>query len=358
MTTLNEDQRLCDLLVRHAWAYGPDDDAPRWGRIRFFMDGRTDEYGHPNEQRWSVEHGTLTLQTDSGQPSGHFILAAAGTRPALIGRPVENPHLRYRLDHIDPLAGVDVSRRHLLVEARMHAPDGPLLVIFNSTGFSCDESGGVRWEYYRSTDTLGLDTLRFAEQGQPCFRYLNKIEEIHAWLRFAINRRRLVILAGNSSGGYAAMRFGQFVASSWPGCQVETIAFNPVVAFAPKHRAHLLNTVPSRMLAPTIEYEVFALLPHDLITDLNLLLLGSSLSNIRHTLVFDSGNPAQAYHADLLRGFPRVEHRPYALDMRHGYGIERMQQLGLMAEILRERLSAHYSISNSPSAQPSWAAAD
>lgn len=337
--TVAEDRELCDLLVRHAWAYGLDSDAPRWGRICFFMDGRTDEYKHPNERRWSVEGGTLTLRTEDGRPSGHFALDAAGARPALIGRPVENPHLRYRLDAIDPLAGVDVSRRHLLVESRVHAPDGPLLVVFNSVGFSCDESGGVRWEYYRSTDGLGLDTLRFAEQARPCFFYLNKIDEIHAWLRFAAGGRRHVVLAGNSSGGYAAMRFGEFVAASWPGCRVETIAFNPVVAFAPERRAHLSNTVASPMLAPTIEHEVFASLPHGRATDLDLL-LDRSLANVRHTLVFDSGNPADAYHAGLLRGFPQVEQRPCSLGMRHGHGIERMQQLGIMAEILQERLPA------------------
>ena len=322
-----------ELLARKAWRFGPLGIDAFYAGMRFLADGRIFDYPSPNEQLWRLEGETLVLLSAEGVPTnrvGGFRRiggAIRGTGPYL-GR----DDLVHRLESIDFLSGLDTRTCSLRVEATLGDGTGPLLVVFNCLvrGFT---AAPVVWDYYGLTRALDVDHCRFAERPGPGLWYLDKAARIRTTLAALAAGRRHVVLAGCSSGGYAALRFGTWLAAERPDCRVETVACNPQTVHAFRHRHHLRSTVAPALLPEMIEDDLLAAFGGEADVELDRLVRPSG-GNARHVVLYDSGNPAEAYQVEQVCGLPGVEARPRHLGVGHVEGIGRMElHDGLMATV-------------------------
>jgi acetyltransferase-like isoleucine patch superfamily enzyme len=61
------------LMTQDVWILAVADTIPRrWVRIQFLPDGGIDLFDHPNQRRWAIADGRLTLFSDKGAPTVRF----------------------------------------------------------------------------------------------------------------------------------------------------------------------------------------------------------------------------------------------------------------------------------------------
>ena len=339
-----------DALGEQVWEYGPADAPVIWGSMRFVLDsvpdaalgvgGRIVGFNHPNERRWSLNDGVLTLLNDDHTPTSRFdSFTSIEDRFTLLG-----PHLLenggvHRLRAIVPRLAWPEETPRLAVREHLTDPARPLVVIFNSMGNPLGERGAVRWEYFRFTADPTVDYIRFAEPSKPATWYLRTDALVREALRRAASGRRRVILAGNSSGGYAAIRFGHWMADAELAAEVRTISVNPQTAHGLPHRLHLWAREWDHFLPATIDDDVLKLANR---TDVDLASLPATGNRrvARHLIIYDCDNPVECYYAKLLANRPEVQLRGLPLGMSHVRGISEMERRQVMKTALREAVDA------------------
>lgn len=357
-----------ETLLDQAWEYGPAHDTAAgslvvcdpvvWGTLRFApesladatvpgMHGRIFGFGHPNERRWSLVDGTLSLLRDDLLPTSRF------DRCAMIeGRlTLQGPHLLengglHQLRATAPLTAWPEPNARLVIEKRLRDPSRPLVVIFNSMGNPLDEKDLVRWEYFHFTADPAIDFLRFAEPLEPASWYLRAHRQIRQALLDASAGRPRIILAGNSSGGYAAIRFGQWLGRLGLSRDIRSISVNPQTAHSLPHRLHLWAREWDHFLPATIRDDVLKLTGRSDV-DLAPFLAAarrSRFSSVRHSVFYDCDNPVESYYVGLIAGQSGVRLHGLPLGMSHERGIAEMERRGVMKTALREAVDA----------SPSW----
>ena len=339
-----------DALWQQVWEYGPADSPVIWGSMRFApesvpeatygLGGRIFGFNHPNERRWSLRDGVLTLMNDDRKPTSRFeTFASIEDRLTLIG-----PHLlenggAHRLRAAVPLLTWSEETPRLAMREHLTDASRPLIVIFNSMGNPLGENGAVRWEYFRFTADPAVDYIRFAEPLKPAAWYLRTDGLVREALRRAASGRQRVILAGNSSGGYAAIRFGHWMADTELAAEVRTISVNPQTAHGLPHRLHLWAREWDHFLPATIDDDVLKLTGH-VDVDLASLPVARDRRVARHLIFYDSDNPVECYYTDLLANRPGVQLRGLPLGMSHVRGIAEMERRHVMKRALREAVDA------------------
>ncbi len=339
-----------DALSRQVWEYGPADSSVIWGKMRLVpaslpdgtdgTGGRVFGFNHPNERRWSLAGDVLTLLNDDGKPTTRFdSLTKTQDRLTWTG-----PHLlehggSHWLRAVVPVLEWSEQIPRLAIRERLTDPARPLVVIFNSMGNPLGEDGATRWEYFRFTMNPLLDYIRFAEPLAPATWYLRTDELVREALRRAASGRTRIILAGNSSGGYAAIRFGQWMADNELAAEVHTISVNPQTAHGLPHRLHLWAREWDQFLPATIDDDVLTLTGR---TDVDLASLPAARCRrvARHLIFYDSDNPVECYYVRLLASRPGVQLRGLPLGMSHVRGIAEMERRHVMKTALREALDA------------------
>ena len=339
-----------EALGEQVWEYGPADAPVIWGSMRFVPDGlpnaahaaggRVFGFNHPNERRWSLDDGVLTLLDDDRRPTSRFeCFASIEDRFILTG-----PHLLenggvHQLRAIVPQLVWPEEMPRLAVRERLTDPSRPLVVIFNSMGNPLGENGAVRWEYFRFTADPKVDYVRFAEPLKPAAWYLRTDALVREALRRAASGRWRVILAGNSSGGYAAIRFGHWMADAELAPEIHTISVNPQTAHSLPHRLHLWAREWDHFLPATIADDVLKLTGR---TDVDLASLPATRCRrvARHLIIYDCDNPVECYYAELLTNRPGVQLRGLPLGMSHVRGIAEMERRQVMKNALREAVDA------------------
>ncbi len=302
--------------------------------------GRIFGFNHPNERRWRLEDGLLTLLNDDRKPTSRFdTLSSIDDRLVLTG-----PHLLehgglHQLRAAAALQSWPQLMPRLAVREHLSDASRPLVVIFNSMGNPLGEDGAVRWEYFRFTADPNVDYIRFAEPLKPATWYLRTDELIRRALRRAISGRPRVVLAGNSSGGYAAIRFGHWMADAEMAAEVRTISVNPQTAHGLTHRLHLWAREWDHFLPATIDDGVLKLTGS---TDIDLASLPVNRDRrvARHLIFYDSDNPVERYYAELLASRPGVQLHGLPLGMSHVRGIAEMERRHIMKKALREAVDA------------------
>ncbi len=342
-----------ELLYRHRWEYGPAASGVVWGTLRFAPaslpplpegeHGRIFGYGHPNERRWRFADGALVLMSDHRLATNRFDeeLVIDG-RTTLRGRHLLEHGGVHELRAVSELSAWPEPDIRLAIDKRLNDASRPLVVIFNSMGNPLEEDGSVRWEYYRFTADPAIDFLRFAEPLKPASWYLRADPLVREALREAAAGRRRVILAGNSSGGYAAIRFGQWMTDARLVPEVRTIAVNPQTAHTLPHRLHLWGREWDHFLPATIDDDVLRLTGR---ADVDLAdILASAprrrFRTVKHTVLFDSDNPVECYYTGLISNQPDVQVRSMPIGMSHVRGIHEMELRGVMKTMLREAVDA------------------
>ncbi len=238
-----------------------------------------------------------------------------------------------------PLLRWSEETPRLAIRERLTDLARPLVVIFNSMGNPLGKNGAVRWEYFRFTADAMVDYIRFAEPLRPAAWYLRTDRLVREALRRAVSGRRRVILAGNSSGGYAAIRFGHWMADTELAAEVRTISVNPQTAHGLSHRLHLWAREWDHFLPATIDDDVLALTGRADV-DLASLPVARHRRVARHLIFYDSDNPVECYYAGLLADRPGVELRGLPLGMSHVRGIAEMERRHVMKKALREAVDA------------------
>ena len=339
-----------DALRELVWEYGPAGSSVVWGSMRFVPQsvpdatattrGRIVGFNHPNERRWSFDDGVLTLLNDDGKPTSRFdCLTSIEDRLTLTG-----PHLLehggvHQLRAVVPLLAWPEEMPRLAIRERLVEASRPLVVIFNSMGNPLGKNGAIRWEYFRFTVDPAVDFMRFAEPLKPATWYLRTDELVRRALRRAASGRSRVILAGNSSGGYAAIRFGHWMADAGLAAEVRTISVNPQTAHTLPHRLHLWAREWDHFLPATIDDDVLKLTGRADV-DLATLPITHRRRVARHLLFYDCDNPVERYYAQLLAARPGVQLRGLPLGMSHVRGIAEMERRHVMKTALREAVDA------------------
>lgn len=339
------------VLSEHAWEYGPADAPVVWGTLRFppaslpdparGAHGRIFGYYHPNERRWSLAGEALTLLDHDRVETNRFdSCAIIDDRLTLRG-----PHLLpdgglHQLRAAAPLTAWPEQTARLAISERLTDPSRPLVVIFNSMGnpLDADADDAVRWEYFRFTSDPAIDFLRFAEPLEPAAWYLRTDPQVRAALSRAAVGRQRIILAGNSSGGYAAIRFGQWMADAGLAPEIRTIAVNPQTAHSLPHRLHLWAREWDHFLPTTIQDDVLHLSGRTDVDLAPILAAGRRrrFAAARHTVFYDSDNPVEAYYIGLIADQPGVRLCALPLGMSHVTGINEMEHRGVMRTALRQ----------------------
>jgi hypothetical protein len=355
LRNLTPDQ-LCGL----GWQYGPAVDSTVWGTLRFSpaapwpdmaAEGRISGFRHPNERRWRLSGGFLLLMNEAGRVTNRFdrMEAAADGQPVLFGQHVLEGGGAHRLHAVAPLRTWPARPAPLSSVRRLSNPARPLLVIFNSLGNPVKPDGRVRWEYRALAADPRIDVLRFAEPAAPASWFLRPEATVRAALAAAAAGRPRVALMGNSSGGYAAIRFGHWLHGTGLVPDVRTVSANPQTAHSPPVRRHLLVRDWDGFLPTLMDDDVLRLLGRD---DLDLAPLltppARPRSRVEHLVLFDADNPAERFYAGLIAGRPGVVLRPVALGLSHPRGIGEIARQGLMGQAVDAALHAP-----SPP-QPGW----
>jgi hypothetical protein len=347
-----------EALGEQSWEYGPADSSVIWGSMRFAPEsvpqavagarGRIFGFNHPNERRWRLANGVLTLFNDDRVATSRFDWCGImDDRLTLRGPHLKNDGGLHQLQAVVPLTAWPQETARLAIEERFTDLSRPLVVLFNSMGHPLGESGTARWEYYRFTADPGIDYLRFAEPLKPAAWYLRTDAQVRQALARAAAGRQRVILAGNSSGGYAAIRFGQWMADAGLAPEIRTIAVNPQTAHSLPHRLHLWARDWDHFIPNTIDDDVLKLTGRTDV-DLGPLLAAGRrrFAQVRHLVFYDSDNPVEAYYVGLISGQPGVRLHGLPLGMPHARGINEMEHRGVMRKALREAVDA----------PPSWRA--
>ncbi len=338
------------LLYTRRWAYGPADGSVVWGdTLRFapatlprrhpIFEGRIAGYGDRNERFWELGAGGLTLLDADMRPTSRLDhVGLVGGEPAITG-----PHLlagggMHRLLALPQRLAWPADVLPLRILPRLSDPRRPLLVLFNSLGNPLQRDGFVRWEYRRATADPSVDFLRLAETAQPSTWFLRNEAFIRRMLAAAAAGRPRVVLAGNSSGGYAALRQGLWMAQQGLAPDVRTLSVNPQTALSLGHRLRLWSREWDHMLPTSIEDDVLALTGcrHP---DLR---AGTVCRGCRvsHDVWYDADNPAECAHVGRIAGLPGLRRHPMPLGRVHKDGIHVMEQRGIMARAIRVALEA------------------
>lgn len=353
-----------ETLLDHVWEYGPAEDKTSndpavsdpvvWGKLRFAPEGLPDAnvpgvhgrifgFGHPNERRWSLVDGTLSLLRDDLKPTSRF------DRCAMIeGRlTLKGPHLLdngglHRLRAVEALTAWPDADARLVIERRLEDPSRPLVVIFNSMGNPVGENNAVRWEYFRFTADPAIDFLRFAEPLEPASWYLRAHAQVRQALLDASAGRPRIILAGNSSGGYAAIRFAQWLAGLGLVPDVRSISVNPQTAHSLPHRLHFWAREWDHFLPATIRDDVLRLTGRNDIDLAPLLAVRRRrrFTSVQHRVFYDCDNPVENYYIGLIAGQPGVRLHGMPLGMSHVRGVTELERRGVMKTALREAVDA------------------
>ena len=345
-----------ELLGRHGWEYGPADFPVVWGTLRFppaslpdaaqGPHGRIFGYYHANERRWRLTDDALILSDGDRVETNRFDRCET-----IEGRlTLRGPHLLpngglHQLRAVAPLDAWPEAAARLATSERLGDPSRPLVVIFNSMGnpldadadADSDATRAVRWEYFRFTADPAIDFLRFAEPLEPAAWYLRTDAQVRAALSRAAAGRQRIILAGNSSGGYAAIRFGQWMADAGLAPEIRTIAVNPQTAHSLPHRLHLWAREWDHFLPTTIEDDVLQLVGRSDVDLAAILAAGRRrrFAAARHTVFYDCDNPVEAYYVGLIADQPGVRLHGLPLGMSHVTGINEMERRGVMKAALR-----------------------
>jgi hypothetical protein len=352
-----------ETLLEQAWEYGPaQDDAVGssvagdpivWGTLRFAPEslpnakmpgahGRIFGFGHPNERRWSLVDGVLSLLRDDLLPTSRFDRCTT-----IDGRlTLQGPHLLengglHQLRAVAPLTAWPEPAR-LAIERRLADPSRPLVVIFNSMGNPLGENDAVRWEYFRFTADPAIDFLRFAEPLEPASWYLRVHRQVRQALVDASSGRPRIIVAGNSSGGYAAIRFGQWLARLGLSPDIRSISVNPQTAHSLPQRLHLWAREWDHFLPATMRDDVLKLTGR---SDVDLAPYLAAVrrrrfTSVQHSVFYDCDNPVENYYVGLIADQPGVRLHGMPLGMSHVQGIAEMERRDVMKTALREAVDA------------------
>ena len=328
-----------DLLCRTSWEFCPGDHDAVLGVMRFVPGGRIFGYDHPNERSWVFAENVLSLFDDRNQCTSRFDrIEWTGSRLTMYSHPRhghDGQSFRLRQRHL--LAGYNQHLEALHAKERLVDLRRPLIVLFNSGG-NPYMGRAVVWEYLLTTADASVDYLRLAERSEPSSWYLKTAEKVKARIRAAALGRRKIILAGASSGGYAAIRFGEWLAEEGFVEQVVSLSVNPQTVHSLAHRQFFWAHNWDHFLPPTIDDETLDFLRIKDI-DLDGLIGRNRKIPARHVVFYDSGNPAEEYYALRIGGCPSVELNPVSLGLPHALGIQEMERQGIMHRAVQTELN-------------------
>lgn len=337
------------LLYTRRWAYGPADGAVVWGNtLRFApatlprhdaVEGRISGYGDPNERFWRLDAGALTLLDADWRPTSRLDrVSLIDGEPAITGPHLINRGGTHRLLAMPQRLAWPADVLPLRILPRLSDRRRPLLVIFNSMGDPLQWDGFVRWAYRRATADPTIDFLRLAETAQPHSWYLRDETFIRRTLAAAAAGRPRVVLAGNSSGGYAALRSGLWMAEQGLAPDIRTLTVNPQTALSLAHRLRLWSRAWDHLLPASIEDDVLALTGcRD--PDLRARPVRRFV-RLRHDVWYDADNPAECAHVRRVAGLPGLQTHPVPVGGVHKDGIFAMERHGIMVGAIRAALEA------------------
>ena len=300
-------------LIPSLWHFGRHNDGA-WlsQRARFLPDGRIVGVAGTNEARWRLEDGALFLTGQDGTDTTRLDRwETIARRRVLTGPFLLRPDVQHVLlpNHAD-----------LQTVRWLRDPTRPVLVIFNNVGAPFD-GVDTRWALFRFIETRPVDHVRFAERADPAFWFLNKIGRIMATLRdlVALGYREIA-LYGTSSGGYAAILFGELLAAEFPQVRVRTVALNPQVVHGADHEAAVRAITPFINLPAFIEPDALSQseTPTPGIPDL---VRGLRRGDVEHRVLFDEANEAEHYYASFIRPLPGFDLRARPFGLPHPEGI-------------------------------------
>jgi hypothetical protein len=323
-------------IERRAWRFRRSDGTILAWLMQFAPDGSSVMHDHPNEARWIVDDDALLFHHEDGRVStrfavdreddgrlhlaGRFLLDDTGTIHELVGRPPFDPS-------VPRLASCRI-RTDLYRDTRA------LLVTLNGGGgcFSADQQR-VGYELSGLAASLGADCIQVAEREDSCAAYADKTGTILDVIEGLLCRRyRTIVFAGFSSGGFGAILLAELFGARHPGHRIASVAVNAPTSLRPAHLDHLWKHVPARYLPPWVTPRARAVIPSEFLDPASLS-RSHGHHGASHHLVYDRGNPAEAYYADILSGAFRSRLSGVDLGLTHGAGITALLGLGLHERI-------------------------
>lgn len=304
-------------LIPPLWRFGREAGPEITSRLRFLPDGRILGSPSDNERFWRIEAAGLaildktkqstTLFTTRTPGGGSFVLSGRYLR-LFEGREVVHT-LKPNLDDLQ-------------VEARLRGFERPLFISFNSHGRPY-ASGDTRWEFFKLPAEHDLNHVRISEPIDPHFWYVNKTARVLRLLSPLIAAcSGRIVLAGMSSGGYAALLYGELLTRLYPARRIRTVSINPQSALDVEHARYFEQHIPREFWPAMIEQDALAQRDFALV-DIRTL-IGTEphrRGDIRHVVHYDRGNPSEIYHVDRIAGLPGVDARPHDLGLGHADGI-------------------------------------
>lgn len=337
------------LRYTRRWRYGPADGTVSWGTLRLapaslprrdgVVEGRVAGYGDPNERFWQLGATGLTLLDRDMRPTSRLdCVSLVDGEPAITGLHLLGEGGVHQLRACPERLAWPSDVLSLRILPRLTDRRRPLVVIFNSLGNPLQWDGFVRWEYRHATVDPGVDFLRLAETSEPSTWFLRDEALIRRTLAAAAAGRPRVILGGNSSGGYAALRHGLWLAEEGLAPDIRTLSANPQTALSLAHRLRLWLREWDHLLPASIEDDVLALSGcRD--PDLRARPV-RRFCRLHHDVWYDADNPAECAHVARVASLPGLRAHPLPIGRVHKDGIYAMEQRGIMVGAIRAAVEA------------------
>ena len=272
-------------------------------RLRLMPDGRA--LGGPEGARWEQASGRLTIGAGAGPVWNFTSREDAAERLACRGTDAAGGEVLLMPD-LDDVHMVAVLRR----------PSMPLTVVFNSdrNPFRGEE---MVWEFAEHLSSN--DFVLFAEKDEPSFAYMNKTARMVERLRMlpAIGYREFVFL-GQGSGGFAAIMFAEMLGHAAANARIVSVTANPLSAFGTEHDEVMRERTGDASMRPAC-LDADALSQKDCgwttLREMVRMNMRRRGQRIMHRVLYDGGNPAQAYQATVIGDLSGFEFQPLSLGL-------------------------------------------
>ncbi len=326
-------------ILRRVWRFHRSDNSELCWLLQLAPNGLIINYNCRNEARWSFDGNDLLFLDEDGRASTKFIFnEVSDDHIFMTGQylfaPDEPPiHALTSWRAFNPL----LAPRYGFHLSSNLTGQRRLIITLNGRSRCFDGTAKhTEFEMQGLAKRVGADTVSVAERDSRVCWYGDKFELIAAHIAKFADGYESVAVVGLSAGGFGAILVAEALATHLRRTRVVSIAVNAQTSLLEQDTVPIYE-MPRRFIPPVIAPDAREAVPSHVHSAAQFIASRSG-SPATHTIVFDSGNPAETHFASLLANTPRCQLVGHYIRSEHAQSCDMLYRSGVVARAVADSL--------------------